>query len=291
MTPRLVQEDAMFRKILLALDESERQDSLVSAAAAVAATNHAEVVVFHMRTSAEDGPLTIAEIAREKLVAMGVHACAHSAPVDHGHVDSAIERSAAIIGADLIVMGSRGLGELRAALAGSVSRQVLIGTDCPVLLVKGNLTTGWRDQDGLRVLAAVGCIEDAEPVLSALSGLRMHGDVVVLGVRQLIPMFAEPAVYVEPREEMTQMLEAVAQRLRASGIPAVPRMARNVAVDVGRTIAEEATTYGADLVVVGSRRPGSLEGVLMGSTARSVVHCGDRPVLIAARKVPVSAEV
>jgi nucleotide-binding universal stress UspA family protein len=104
-------------------------------------------------------------------------------------------------------------------------------------------------------------------------------------------VFAEPAVYVEPREEMTQMLEAVAQRLRASDIPAVPRMARNVAVEVGRTIAEEATTCGADLVVVGSRRPGSLEGALLGSTARSVVHCGDRPVLIAARKIPVTAEV
>jgi nucleotide-binding universal stress UspA family protein len=286
-----VKEDAMFRKILLALDEWETRDSLVSAAAAVAASNDAEVVVFHMRTSSEDGPLTIAEVAREQLVAMGVHARAHSAPFDQGHVDGAIERSAAIVGADLIVMGSRGLGELRAAVAGSVSRRVLIGTDCPVLLVKGTLTAGWRARDGLRVVAAVACIEDAEPVLSALSGLRTLGEVVVLGVRQLIPMFAEPAVYVEPREEMTQMLEAVAERLRASGIPAVPRMAPNVAFDVGRTIAEEATTCGADLVVVGSRRPGSLEGVLMGSTARSVVHCGDRPVLIAARKVPVSAEV
>lgn len=184
----------MFRKILLALDESESQDSLVSATAAVAASNDAEVVVFHMRSSAEDGPLTIAEVAREQLVAMGVRARAHSGPVDHGHVDSAIERSAGIIGADLIVMGSRGLGELRAALAGSVSRRVVIGTDCPVLLVKGNLTAGWRARDGLRVLAAVGCIEDAEPVLAALSGLRTLGEVVVLGVRQLIPVFAEPAV-------------------------------------------------------------------------------------------------
>ncbi len=53
-----------------------------------------------------------------------------------GNAASAIVDEAKEIGADLIVMGSRGLGRAGSLILGSTSVQVLHMTECPVLLVR-----------------------------------------------------------------------------------------------------------------------------------------------------------
>ena len=53
-----------------------------------------------------------------------------------GHQDSEILRIAEEIGADLVVVGSRGFGLLRRALMGSVSESVVRHAHCPVLVVR-----------------------------------------------------------------------------------------------------------------------------------------------------------
>ena len=58
-------------------------------------------------------------------------------------------------------------------------------------------------------------------------------------------------------------------------------------------IVEEARTWNADLVVVGTRGNGLLKRLLLGSTARSVLHHAAASVLIArrtSRVVPHSEE-
>ena len=54
-----------------------------------------------------------------------------------GHPNSEILRIAEEIGADLVVVGSRGLGPLRRALMGSVSETVVGHAHCSVLVVRG----------------------------------------------------------------------------------------------------------------------------------------------------------
>jgi nucleotide-binding universal stress UspA family protein len=54
----------------------------------------------------------------------------------HGQVAKAIVDAAAAEGADLIVVGSRGLSGLPAFLLGSVSSRVLHLATCPVLVVR-----------------------------------------------------------------------------------------------------------------------------------------------------------
>jgi len=54
-----------------------------------------------------------------------------------GHPESEILRIAEEIGADLVVVGSRGLGPLRRVLMGSVSESVVRHAHCSVLVVRG----------------------------------------------------------------------------------------------------------------------------------------------------------
>jgi len=66
--------------------------------------------------------------------AAGMPASALAVPCAES-ISKTIIDQAAEVGADLIVLGSRGLSEVNAAIVGSVSRAVLHGADRPVLVV------------------------------------------------------------------------------------------------------------------------------------------------------------
>lgn len=55
-----------------------------------------------------------------------------------GRPDREIVALAEELGADLIVVGSRGLGGIRRAVLGSVSGSVVVHAHCPVLVVRGD---------------------------------------------------------------------------------------------------------------------------------------------------------
>jgi len=60
----------------------------------------------------------------------------HEEEVLEGPAAEAILQVARVRRADLIVMGSRGLGRIEAALLGSVSQRVVQEAPCPVLIVR-----------------------------------------------------------------------------------------------------------------------------------------------------------
>lgn len=63
-----------------------------------------------------------------------------------GHAADEIVTTASEVGADLIVVGARGLGAIGRLLLGSVSDYVLLHSECPVLVIRGRAGARWADQ-------------------------------------------------------------------------------------------------------------------------------------------------
>src|SRR5215218_4743600 len=141
-------------RILLATDGSEEAELAALRAVDLADSTDSELHVVHVGVvpiflKSYPGTLgyysklyeQIEEVSRELLrkqswrvkAAGGTVAGAH---LRMGAVDLEIVALAEELGADLIVIGSRGLGGVRRALMGSVSDSVVRHAHCPVLVVR-----------------------------------------------------------------------------------------------------------------------------------------------------------
>ena len=139
----------MFDKILVAVDHSEVSDRALDSARDLALLSKGEVWVLHLRErevavktgvglsdeSMDEASAAVAA-AVDKLTAAGVNARGDVGHTVFGYaarsiVDDAIEHDV-----DVIVMGSRGRGDLAGRLLGSTAHKVIHLTDRPVLIVR-----------------------------------------------------------------------------------------------------------------------------------------------------------
>ncbi|MEV0330231.1 universal stress protein [Micromonospora echinospora] len=177
--------------------------------------------------------------------------------------------------AELVVVGSRGLGGFAGLLLGSVSAQVAGHAHGPVLVV--------RPAD--RQVAADG------PVLVGLDGSELAelavGQAAEEAARRGVPLVLAHVVAVDARPEDSAGGEQGAGRLLAETAATVrqrhPELA--VAERVLRS-AEPASALveasaDAALVVVGSRGRGGFAGLLLGSVSQALVQHARCPVLVA----------
>ena len=139
----------MFDRILLATDGSVHAERALKYARDLALRDNAEVIVVHAFKSV---PSYLGHESREQLIGRHVAAAREVAEkaaeelelagvkvvvdVAEGPPAEAILRAADVRRADLIVMGTRGHGEVTSLLLGSVSHRVLTHTDLPVMVVR-----------------------------------------------------------------------------------------------------------------------------------------------------------
>jgi nucleotide-binding universal stress UspA family protein len=137
----------VLKKIFLPVDGSGHSRRAVEHAADLAKLGGGGVRVFHFQerepsragvatfeTSAEARELADDVIA--ELQAAGISASGETMAGLTGQTAKAIVDEAQKFGADLIVMGSRGLSDFQALLVGSVAHKVLHYAHCPVLIVR-----------------------------------------------------------------------------------------------------------------------------------------------------------
>jgi nucleotide-binding universal stress UspA family protein len=194
------------------------------------------------------------------------------------------------IGADLIVLGSRGLGTVKRLLVGSVSLGVVHHADRPVLVARGRSWPSGRvvigedlsedAREAGRLGSSLGKLLGAETVLvHAYVGMPPHPQTLPRDDRELYEVMVEKYLgHAEPA------LEARAKELEdAYGMRPRVRLLEGESARMLPEVAEEGDE--TDLLVVGSRGLGAGGRMLLGSVSTKVVMAASGPVLVCPREV------
>ena len=190
-------------------------------------------------------------------------------------------------GADLIVMGARGLGSIARFFLGSVSLAVARHAPCPVLVCKGAPRTVQAVTVALDgSVHARRAVDWLAGILPPASDLRVrflgvtesqHCPTGASGILGTTLRAAVAAVDNERRASLEAQLSAVANTLRAR-VPAI-----ETAVVIGapaEEIVRDIDRCNTDLVVLGARGVGTVTRLLLGSVSEAVLHHAGCPVLI-----------
>lgn len=192
---------------------------------------------------------------------------------------------AGALGADLVVAGSRGHGEIATLVLGSVSAEIVDHAPCPVLIARRpSLERILFATDGSETSAAAEAILLAWPIFdrAAVRVLSVanvvepwHTGIAPTMYRQVVDAYSRDLE--ESKVQHRRIASEVAARLAATSRSVDHRIATG---DAATAIVAAADEFGADLVVLGSRGQTGLTRMVLGSTARNVLHGSHASVLI-----------
>jgi len=188
------------------------------------------------------------------------------------------------VGADLLVVGSRGRGGFTGRLLGSVSRRCVHRSPCPVVVVKdevdAELTRQSRKEPRLMV-GVDGSPSSVEAVEWAAGQAERTGAVVELVLAWQFPAGYGAALSIpsdwDPAADGQGILDKVLAPVQA-GHPDVSF--RSTVVEGHPSQVLEARSDQADLLVLGCRGHGDLTGMLLGSVSEYCVVHARCPVLV-----------
>ncbi|WP_380283157.1 universal stress protein [Kitasatospora purpeofusca] len=186
--------------------------------------------------------------------------------------------------AELLVLGSRGLGAVAGFLVGSVSQRVLARTDCPVVLVRrgedGEEAAGARE-----VVVGVDPFEGADAVLAhafevaerrglpvrAVYSWTLPATYQYAGIAASVDVTGEMLVYA--KGELARVVKPWQRKY-----PQVAVVEEAVNARPAKVLADRAA--GAELVVIGRRVRRSPLGAHLGAVAHAVLHHVPCPVAV-----------
>jgi nucleotide-binding universal stress UspA family protein len=174
--------------------------------------------------------------------------------------------------ADVVVVGSRGSGGIAGMLLGSVSWQVAAHAHCPVVVVRGH----WRSAGGYAPGPVV-VGTDGSPASNA--ALRFGFEEAALRSTPLLAVCAladAPGCLGGDLELQEDVEQAITRHEKEHSEVAVLRQV----VQGGARAALLAAAHDAQLLVVGSRGRGGIQGMQLGSVSHAVLHHAPCPVAV-----------
>ncbi|WP_123028154.1 universal stress protein [Mycolicibacterium stellerae] len=295
-------EAMIHRGIVIGVDGSAASKAAISWATSTAAIHNMPLTLVHVvvpvvptsTTSPEfavgadffkwqeDQAVRVLDEARETVAASSHDASppmVHSVVLHGGAVATLVDLSK---DADMIVVGSRGLGAFSRALLGSVSTGLVHHAHCPVAVIH-------EDPPAVAPDAPVLVGIDGSPAsLSATEiafdeASRRGVDVVALHAwRDITTSYEIPGLDTEQLETEAQL--ALSERLAGfeERYPDVKVHRLVVCDQPSRELVEHAKN--AQLVVVGSKGRGGFAGMLLGSVSTAIIHAVKSPAIVARRR-------
>ena len=232
------------------------------------------------------------EVARvvERIQAAGIEA---DGDVLRGRPATVLVDEADRFAADLIVAGSRGHGPIASLVLGSVSAELVDHAPCPVLVARrpeakrvifasdGSASANHAEE----VIARWPIFDDAAVrVVSVAEVVRpWHTGLAPTMYRQVAEAYAKDLDAARTKHEA--LARSAAERLRGAGRTADEKLLEG---DAAAGIIEEASSWRADLIVLGSRGLTGLSRLLLGSVARNVLQGGATSVLVVRESATVA---
>ena len=303
-------------KILLATDASEDSVLAAQVAAELSSKTDSELHVVHVRSTlgqvpgyylgpyVEEADLQRLDAEAQRLLNAQVEQIEAAgdlvtqAHLKIGRPDAEIVILAQELGADLLVVGSRGRGGIRRALMGSVSDSVVRHAHCPVLVVRREeKNEGAAGFFPTKLVVATDGSEEATLAadvvadIAAKTGSELH--IILVGLPADYPGgTSEPLVtdiFTLSEEELNEINDEFQRQLDAQieQIKAVKGIVAQAHLEIGKAdeeIISLAEEIGAGLIALGSRGAGGLERALMGSVSDLVVRHAHCPVLVVRRE-------
>lgn len=279
-----------FKHILCPVDFSDTSARALTYAAAFAAWYEAKLTVLHVATSFEVSPTPIGDDAgtplrgsREGIIArlrasieqVGASALNARPLAQEGIATELIVSCGAAMKADLLVLGTHGLGGVRRLILGSVTETVMRTLTCPVLTVPPLApATAPRPILFRKILCPIDYSPSSLKALEyALAlGRQADGRVTVLHALES----AEPEGLLEPSVLEWQRLKAQLSGESQQWCEIDMVVASNRASE---EIVRRASGSDADLIVMGAQGSRGVQLMLYGSTTHHVVRAASCPVL------------
>jgi nucleotide-binding universal stress UspA family protein len=242
--------------------------------------NLLHVVSEQGKVNSEDHWTTAGSLLSKAVSQLGLDPSEVNSIIRQGDAKQTVLKVADEIDADLIVMGSRGLGRLQSILSNSTSQYVFQLSTRPMLLVRDDLY-----------------VRHVNRLMVTIDGTGVGDDALRIACEMVrdIPGGQLTGVHIA-RQDLSAsrggdnktdgLLTAAVQRARSMGVELKPMHVANP--DIGRGVCQAAEEIGADLVVIASqdRRPlvarglVDLDKLLGGSVSDYIRVHAPAPVLL-----------
>lgn len=243
--------------------------------------------------SLSEAQIRLCEDARSHLrrVSARLHAAGWSTAIEvrEGHPVDQICQAAEAVAADLILIGTQGLGALRRYLLGSVSAGVLQYAPCSVLLVPHPDLSDHALSDAtrtLRFLLAHDGSQSAEKAVELCAGLPLkdRATVTLLRVLELVTLYRQDLsqrlspTFQEEKRAAEQALSTAAERLRRLTPEVETKLLESD--DPAQSILETATEERSDLILLGHKGRSAVKRMLLGSVVGRIAARAECALLI-----------